>query len=667
LILAAMIAALTMAIAASAQAAPNIATAWGNNEHGQLGDGTTEGPEKTCGVEANRACSTTPVAVSGLNGVTAVDAGEQQSLALLENGTVMAWGDPVAFGGSLGDGTTKASDVPVAVCAPAPEPCPGSHLGEVTAIASSRFDNVALLKNGAVMDWGSGLDGALGDGTTEGSSVPVAVSGLSEPVKAIAAGEAFSLALLSNGTVMAWGRNSSGQLGNGTTTSSDVPVEVKGLTGVTAIASGGDFALAVLSNGTVMAWGANGSGQLGNGTETSSDVPVAVSGLKEVTAVAGGGQDGLALLSNGTVKAWGNNTEGELGDGSHTGPENCGTFMLPCAKTPMAVSGLSGVTMIAVGETHSLALLSNGAVVAWGTNHFGQLGDGTSTGPEPCGPFAEPCSTTPVAVKQAAAVVKGISAGRQFSVAFGLPPAPANLPEVGHCVKVAVGTGKYSGAACLTLATKPTAKKYEWVPVSVTEKQAFAGSGLETILTTAGHSTTKCLAANLSGEWTGPKTASVNVEFQACYNAQGQQCQTVTNPQNKSEIKLSGVLGELGYIKYEEVEGKLKIVVGLDLKPQPPMTQLAEYECTGSTETGHLEGSVIGKITPIDTMTTTQNLLYLATKTGEQRPEAFQAGPTDTLITSFTSGTEAKGSGASSLNIKEYKGHNAAPLEIKAK
>ena len=244
---------------------------------------------------------------------------------------------------------------------------------------------------------------------------------------------------------------------------------------------------------------------------------------------------------------------------------------------------------------------------------------------------------------------------------------PANLPEVGRCVKVAAGTGKYSGVACLTLATKPVAKKYEWIPASLTEKLAFSGSGLETTLTTAGHSTIKCLATNIGGEWTGPKTASVNVEFQGCYNAQSQQCQTVTNPQNKSEIALKGVLGELGYIKYEEVEGKVIVVVGLDLKPQPPMTQLAEYECTGSSETGHLEGSVIGKLTPIDKMTTESKLLYSATKAGEQRPEAFQESAKDTLITSFTAGTEAKGSAASSLNIKEYKGSNAAPLEIKAK
>ncbi len=137
-------------------------------------------------------------------------------------------------------------------------------------------------------------------------------------------------------------------------------------------------------------------------------------------------------------------------------------------------------------------------------------------------------------------VAVGIAAGDEHSLAFGPKPPPANLPEVGRCVKVAVGTGKYTAASCLALATKPGAKKYEWTPASVTERLAFSGSGLETTLTTAGHSTIKCVGANLSSEWTGPKTASVNVELQGCTNAQGHQCQTVTNPQNKSEIKLNG-------------------------------------------------------------------------------------------------------------------------------
>jgi alpha-tubulin suppressor-like RCC1 family protein len=537
------------------------------------------------------------------------------------------------------------------------------------------------------MAWGENGSGQLGNGTTTKSDLPVAVSGLSG-VSAIAAGGAHSLAVLSNGTVMAWGSGGSGQLGDGEKGQSDVPVPVCApltegpcpagpyLEGVTAVSGSSNNSLARLSNGTVMAWGDNNQGQLGNGTETASDVPVAVSGLSGVSAIAAGGDlvnggqpFSLALLNNGTVMAWGQNEYGQLGDGTSTGPEQCGILSGPCSKTPVKVSGLNGVAAIAARGTHSLALLSDTTVKAWGRNNFGQLGDGTSTGPEPCSEGA--CSTTPVEVSKLGNVM-GIGAGPNFSLAFGPPPPPAGLPEAGRCVKVAPGTGKYSSGSCLTPAKRESAKKYEWMPASVTEQLGFSGSGVETTLTTAGHSTIKCIGAALSGEWTGPRTASVTAEFHGCTNASGAQCQTVPNPtKTKSLMTFFGVLGELGYIKYEEVEGKLRIAVGLDLKPYPPGNpSLASYECTGSSEVGHIEGSVIGKLTPINTMTTTSNLLYFARKSGEQIPEYFQGAPKDTLMTSFTSGLPAEeslGSGASSLNIKEYKGSNAAPLEIKAK
>jgi alpha-tubulin suppressor-like RCC1 family protein len=652
-----------MATAAPAQAAPNVATAWGRNTNGQLGNGTQTGPEE-CGEK--KACSTTPVTVSGLSGVIAASAGREHSLALLENGMVMAWGEN--FYGQLGNASTANSDVPVAV----------TGLSGVTAIGAGGGHGLALLSNGTVMAWGHNNLGQLGNGTTENSDVPVAVcAGPPEPcpgsqleATAIAAGGNQSLALLKNGTVMAWGDNDSGQLGNGTTENSDVPVAVSGLSGVSAISAGESYSLALLSTGTVMAWGANAFGQLGDGTTTRRVVPVAVGGLSGVTAISAGSAHGLALLSSGTVKTWGDNNNGQLGDATSTGPEQCGETLVACSKTPVTVSKLSGVRAVAGGGRHSLAQLTGGAVMAWGRNLAGQLGDGTSTGPEACSPLVNPCSTTPVAVSTHGGVAVGIAAGDEFSLAFGSSSPPANLPEVGRCVKVATGTGKYSGAGCLAVATKPTTKKYEWMPAGFTEKLAFSGSGAETTLTTVGHPTIKCLAANFSGEWTGPKTATVNVEFQACTNAAGAQCTTVTNPNNKSEILLKGVLGELGFIRYEAVEGKVVSVVGLDLKPYPPGNpSLAEYECTGSSEKGHLEGSVIGKITPINKMTTAQKLLYYATKAGEQRPEAFQGTPKDTLITSFTEGLpeESKGSGASSLNIKSESGNNAAPVEIKAK
>src|SRR3981081_2940087 len=159
-LVAAILAALTMAFASPAQAAPNGAAAWGANNSGELGTGSTEGPEK-CGPEA-KACSTTPVAVHELSGVSAVAAGQRHNLALMENGTVMAWGNNET--GQLGNGTTTSSPLPIAV----------RGLSEVKAVSAGSRQSLALLKDGTVVVWGE----FPGNGTAK-SLVPVAVSGLS--------------------------------------------------------------------------------------------------------------------------------------------------------------------------------------------------------------------------------------------------------------------------------------------------------------------------------------------------------------------------------------------------------------------------------------------------------------------------------------------------------
>src|SRR5207247_7504317 len=124
---------------------------------------------------------------------------------------------------------------------------------------------------------------------------------------------------------------------------------------------------------------------------------------------------------------------------------------------------------------------------------------------------------------------------------------------------------------------------------------------------------------------------------------------------------------EVGFIKNQTIEGKTMLSVGLDLKPTPPFSDLIMYECTGSSEIAHVQGSVIGKATPWNKMSTVYKVLYFARKTGQQVPENFESAPTDTLTTKFTEGINTVGEGASSLNIKEPTGSSTNPLETKAK
>jgi alpha-tubulin suppressor-like RCC1 family protein/spore coat protein U-like protein len=480
LIVSAVVTVLTLPLAASAQAhEPWGAKAWGASNRGQLGNGTETGPEK-CNKTEETACSTVPVAVSGLSGVTAIAAGDggldPHALAILENGTAVAWGSGTA--GALGDGTETNSDIPVGVCEvgyTGPTPCPAAHyLKGVRAVAASATGfSVALLENGTVVDWGEIPFAKLGDGKTARSSVPVAVCEVGyaaatpcapehalKEVTAIAASSRFALALHgARDEVAAWGSNSlnSGNVfGDGRAESGgsqNVPVAVcaagekapcaSNLSGVSAIAAGQDKGLA-LAGGKVVDWGEGFSGALGNGSEKGANAPVEVQGLtEEATAIAGGAGFGMALLKGGTLEAWGNNEDGQLGNGVTTppGPEECGeTFKGGCSKKAIsAAGGLRDVATIAAGGDQALAVAKSGAVYAWGANADGQLGVGTSEGPEHCGAFLTSCSGRPLVVSGAAAA-RGLSGGERFSLSFGPPPPTVTAISPSEGKKMGAGT-----------------------------------------------------------------------------------------------------------------------------------------------------------------------------------------------------------------------------------
>jgi alpha-tubulin suppressor-like RCC1 family protein len=288
-------------------------------------------------------------------------------------GTFISGGTGISWGynqdGELGNGTTSGSAFPVPVSLPS-----GTT---ITAVAGGNGHGLALTSNGSVLAWGYNAYGELGNGTTVTSLVPVSVGGLlsGKIVTAIAAGDSHSLALTSTGSVYAWGYNLEGELGNGTTSNSAVPVRVSLQSGttVTAIAAGSAHSLAVTSTGSVLAWGSNGALQLGQPNATTFSavpVPVSIPSGVTITAVAGGEFHSLAVTSTGSVLAWGSNTFGELGDGTTTE-----------SYLPVSVSLPSGnkVTAVAAGTFFSLALTSTGSVLGWGFNSAGQLGDGTGS------------------------------------------------------------------------------------------------------------------------------------------------------------------------------------------------------------------------------------------------------------------------------------------------
>ena len=352
---------------------PDLVNAWGINVQGELGNGTTTN-------------STTPILTNLPAGVMATSiAGAQfHSLAIGSDGNLYAWGYNAQ--GELGNGTTTESHIPVVVGLPS----------GVTAIAiSSKYEHsLAIGSDGKLYAWGLNSVGQLGNGTTTESHIPVVV-GLPSGVTAtaISAGSFSSLAIGSDSKLYTWGSNQSGQLGNGTNNNSSIPLVVKLPDGVSPlmIAAGAGHNLALGSDGKLYAWGSNSVGQLGNGTSLGSNIPVVVSLPSGITptAIAAGDDYNMAIGNDGQLYTWGYNQFGELGDGTTTQRTTPVTVTLGSGITPTAISA---------GSYHSMAIGNDGKLYMWGYNTQGELGDGTTINSSIPVVTSLPSGATPIAI-----------------------------------------------------------------------------------------------------------------------------------------------------------------------------------------------------------------------------------------------------------------------------
>lgn len=355
---------------------------WGYNGFGQLG----------YGVNAN---SAVPTVVPGLSGVIGGAVGGTHTVVFQNiSGTtvgVKTWGNN-GFG-QLGDGATTARTTPVRV----------NNLSGVTAVAAGGNHTLARKSDGTVAAWGHNGFGQLGVASTSTPSgyatTPQQVSGgvsgspLAQ-VTQIAAGGSHSLAIDSSNQVWGWGYNAFGQVGDGTTLNTSTPKPIPGFsvqvgvtTGTPAVVAGGSHSVVLKSDGTVWGWGYNGLGQLGADKTLFPSIPaprqVPISGT--VTAIAAGLDHTLALLADGTVWAWGFNGLGQLGNNTIVDNSTPAQVQILTGAT---LTPLTGITRIFAVGHHNLAVKNDGTVWAWGNNTSGQLGIATAATPNGYSPVA---------------------------------------------------------------------------------------------------------------------------------------------------------------------------------------------------------------------------------------------------------------------------------------
>ncbi|WP_063894565.1 RCC1 domain-containing protein [Burkholderia ubonensis] len=320
--------------------------------------------------------------------VVKISSGFAHTCAVTPSGGAKCWGTNTM--GQLGNGSTTQSNVPVDVF---------DLTSGVASISSGAYHTCATSTSGDAKCWGYNKNGQLGNNSTTSSLVPVNVSGLSSGVASISAGYYHTCVRTTSGGAKCWGSNGNGQVGNNAVADAKTPAAVSGLSsGVASIAAGSSHTCAITTSGGAMCWGGNGYGQLGNNSATDSKVPVDVAGLTAgAEGIATGFGHTCASTTSGGAKCWGWNAFGQLGNNGTTD-----------SKVPANVSGLAaGVASITTGYGHSCVVTSAGGLQCWGTNTEGQLGNGGTAQ-----------STVPVIVTGLTGGVASISAGYYHTCAL---------------------------------------------------------------------------------------------------------------------------------------------------------------------------------------------------------------------------------------------------------
>ncbi len=302
------------------------------------------------------------------------------TVTLQNDGTLLAWGYNIY--GQLGDGTTTNRSNPVVVT-----DALGNTITGIQSVSAGVFHTVALKTDGTLLAWGRNNKGQLGDGTLVNRSNPIVVTdalgNTITGIQSVSAGGDSTVALKTDGTLLAWGYNIYGQLGDGTTTKKINPVVVTDalgntITGIQSVSAGYRHTVALKTDRTLLAWGYNLYGRLGDGTTTTKHNPVMVTDalgntITGIQSVDAGRWHTVALKTDGTLLAWGRNTSGQLGDGTTTKKIN------PVVVTDALGNTITGIQSITAGGFHTVALKTDGTLLAWGENTAGSLGDGTTT------------------------------------------------------------------------------------------------------------------------------------------------------------------------------------------------------------------------------------------------------------------------------------------------